>query len=87
MQERRNSMKAPDKININNYNGNDTFGNQWHTKPSESPSVASHEYIRKDALLERINETTEILNGMANEGFKRGCQIIIDRLTDIIKSM
>lgn len=40
--------KAPERIYINNYNGNDTCGNQWHTKPSTNPSTVSHEYIRKD---------------------------------------
>lgn len=55
-------MKAPDKIYINNYNGNDTWGNQWHSKPSQSPSVVSHEYIRKDALLEWAKEIKEIMS-------------------------
>lgn len=51
-------MEAPEKIYINNYNGNDTWGNQWHTKPSTNPSTVSHEYIRKDIHDETV-ETAE----------------------------
>lgn len=51
-------MEAPEKIYINNYNGNDTWGNQWHTKPSTNPSTVSHEYIRQDIHDETV-ETAE----------------------------
>ena len=57
-------MKAPDKIYINNYNGNETWGNQWHTKPSTNPSTVSHEYIRKGALLEWAKERMKRLNAI-----------------------
>lgn len=71
---------APDKIYINNYNGNDTFGNQWHTKPSESPSVVSHEYIRKDALLEWVKEKEQ--NAITNL-VKLTYKTVIDKIKSL----
>lgn len=74
-------MKAPDKIYINNYNGNDTWGNQWHSKPSQNPSVVSHEYICKDALLEWAKET--YLNENASEIRKVCYKQLIDKLNSM----
>lgn len=63
-------MKAPDKIYINNYNGNDTWGSQWHTKPAIDPVTISHEYIRKDALMELLKPEKDI---SFPDDYERGC--------------
>lgn len=83
-------MKAPDKIYINNYNGNETWGNQWHTKPSTNPSTVSHEYIRKDALLEWVKggmninlEEADEKNDMFSYGVATGFAAMIDKLNSM----
>ena len=40
-------MEAPEELYIRNYNA-DTWGNQWHTRPSVDPNVVNHRYVRAD---------------------------------------
>lgn len=62
--------KAPERIYINNYNGNDTWGNLWHTKPSTNPSTVSHEYIRKDISDETIQSAEDHAYFAGQEKFR-----------------
>jgi len=59
MQERRNNMKAPDKIYVASYNG-EAFSHSWTTEPLGDTTAT--EYIRKDALIEWVEEQLAILD-------------------------
>lgn len=80
-------MKAPDKIYINNYNGNDTWGNQWHTKPAIDPVTISHEYIRKNALLEWANSEMSREQGYTTEdaecAYRHALQDLVTKLNSM----
>lgn len=51
--------KAPDKIYLREFG--DSLSQVWSgIKPPEGTNIASHEYIRKDALMEWIQEARTI---------------------------
>lgn len=52
-------MKAPDKLYIGRRNYGPLIG-RWEPQPFTSKEIESIEYIRKDALLEWINEARAI---------------------------
>lgn len=52
--------KAPDKIYLREFG--DSLSQVWSgIKPPEGTNIASHEYIRKDALLEWAKESRDSL--------------------------
>ena len=67
-------MEAPKEIYINNYNGNDTWGSGWHTKPSSDSTVISHKYIRADLALSlaQVVKLDNIIMNMVSEGYNDG---------------
>ena len=55
-------MKAPDKIYLREFG--DSLSQVWSgIKPPEGTNIASHEYIRKDALIEWLEYKIKISDG------------------------
>ena len=53
-------MKAPDKIYLREYHEN-VVGEVWKLEPSSNNRIINHEYIRKDALTERVTKRLQEL--------------------------
>jgi hypothetical protein len=58
-------MKAPDKIYIQTNKG-EAFSSKWTTVPFRD--FENTEYIRKDALLEKLRKATESYKKRSDEG-------------------
>ena len=77
-------MKAPNKIYINNYNGNDTWGSQWHTKPATDPITVSHKYVRAEAIMEWADEQEKELEyGIAADAYKLALDMLREKLNSL----
>lgn len=75
-------MKAPDKIYI--AETPNKLIEIWSEEPIESkPYITEHEYIRKDALLEKLNRARELRIKGGQKESSDGIRVI-DALTDLI---
>lgn len=84
-------MKAPDKIYLREFK--DALSQVWSgIKPTEETVIASHEYIRKDALLEWAKELNEAYHKKYKEsnytcGEHWGQRVAFQRIIDKLNSM
>ena len=79
--EEEREMKAPDKL----YLGRRSYGpliGGWQMNPFESKEIESIAYIRKEALLEWINEMREKHRGFTDAELV----VSLDKLTEKINS-
>ena len=61
-------MKIPDKIYLREFKGAG-LAQVWSAiKPTEKTIVASHEYICKDALLEKLKKAAALYKKRSDEG-------------------
>ena len=78
----------PDKIYIVEYL-NDTIYHKWQEKKYDGENAVNHEYIRKDALLEWLEEVASLnlfaIEGVGNDyqhGMNDAYQHVIDKLNN-----
>lgn len=60
-------MKAPDKIYVASYNG-EAFSHSWTIEPLGDTTAT--EYIRKDAVLELLQNRNKEINGTSKTLFR-----------------
>ena len=77
---RRTDMEAPDKLYIGRRNYGPLIGG-WKSQPFTSKEIESIEYIRKDALLEWLENKIKISDG----GFVNGLVCLAYR--DVIEHL
>ena len=58
-------MKAPDKIYVASYNG-EAFSHSWTMEPLGDTTAT--EYIRKNALLEKLEKVAALYKKRSDEG-------------------
>ena len=76
-------MNAPDKIYLHPDIGGREFIRPWLHRAANSESVA---YIRKDALLEKLNRARELRIKGGQKESSDGIRVI-DALTDLINKL
>ena len=73
-------MEAPDKIYLREFG--DSLSQVWSgIKPPEGTNIASHEYIRKDALIEWLDECKN--NPVITDLQKGNIQELIDKINSL----
>lgn len=79
-------MNAPDKIYVFQH-GFNAFDPLWHFTESKEKHTESHEYIRKDALLEwaMAHKSAIEINGEEDDAYTRGEYSVILALIDKLK--
>ncbi len=89
--ERRNSMKAPDKLYLREFKEGGLSQVWSGIKPTEDTIIASSEYINKDTILEYLEALKSKAMEFRTEGggdVFYGAQIIIlEEIIDKIKSL
>ena len=83
MQERRNNMKAPDKVYIDDL----AVVNDCVTKISLKQLPNFSKYIRKDALLEWAKELKERWEEPPMSRHSPGCVYMLEQLINKLNSM
>lgn len=91
-QERRNNMKAPDKIYLQRVPSNQEVIDGWTVEPVKHTVLEDIEYIRKDALLEWAKEKKKQLLEQESENDEpsdvaAGINAGLDMLIGKLKSM
>lgn len=77
-----NMSKAPDKIYVFQH-GINAFDPLWHFTESKEKYTESHEYIRKDAILEWAKERLEFAKALRSEGQMVICEELIKHIESL----
>lgn len=74
-------MKVPDKIYIREFKGAGLSQVWSGIKPTEETIIASHEYIRKNALLEWAKNVKRVCKGV--EPLEKAYQTVIEKIESL----
>lgn len=83
-QERRNNMKAPDKIYLQRVPSNQEVIDGWTVEPVKHTVLEDIEYIRKDALLEWAEEKLENMKKLSPSD---GARIYSNAINDLVDKL